>query len=172
MSFEGMTPFGEIFKITDGRVEEFARSAFVKSMTADKVENKITAVIYSERVFELCEIRAAEAAIAERYRLNRALLLPNYPKSLLNDEYFEFMDRRLRDEFPSVTGYLCGAEWRYNDGKLNLVLKNGLNGFFDACVKYIKSAVEAEFSVFIEVEVENGFAQINTEGWTPGQGNG
>ena len=24
----------------------------------------------------------------------------------------------------------------------------------------------------IEVEVEKGFAQSNTEGWTPGQGNG
>ncbi len=154
MSFEGMTPFGEIFRMADARTDELARTAFVKSMTADKVENKITAVIYSECLIETEVLRGAEAAIAERDRLSRAVLLPSYPRTLLNNDYFDMMDRRLRDEFPSATGYLSGAEWEYDDGHLTLRLNKGLNGFFDTCVKYIKTAVESEFSLRIEVNVE------------------
>ncbi len=154
MNREGMTPFGEIFRMSDVRTDEFARTVFVKSMTADKVENKITAVIYSESLIETAELRCAEAAIAERYRLSRAVLLPSYPRTLLNDDYFAVMDKRLRDEFPSATGYLSGAEWEYDKGHLTLRLNKGLNGFFDTCVKYIKSSVESEFSLSIEVDVE------------------
>ncbi len=154
MSSKEMTPFGEIFRMSDARTDSIAKSAFVKTMTADRAENKISAVIYSERIFEALELRAAEEAIAERYRLSRASLLPNYPLKLLNNEYFAFMEKRLRDEFPSATGYLSGAQWEYQDLRLTLSLKNGLNGFFDICVKYIKSAVEAEFSVSIDVEVK------------------
>ncbi len=153
---EGMTSFDKVFKISgDERISPFISSAYIKSISADKTENMITAQVYCERLFELSEIKKAEEAIVERYRLSRARLCVNYPRELLGDEYFALMERRLSEEFPSATGYLSGAEWRYSDGHLSLVLKSGLNGFFDTCVKYIRSAVEAEFSLRIEIDVED-----------------
>ncbi len=155
MNANSMKLFGEIFKINDTRLEGFA-STYIRALTADKTENRITATLYSERLLEPSELRDAEEIIAKRYKLSTALLLPTYPAELLGDEYFKLLDMRLRDEFPSATGYLSGAEWDFDfeEKILRLKLKSKINGFFNTCVGFIKRAFEAEFSMNVDVEIE------------------
>jgi len=156
MNDNSLKLFGDVFKIRgEKELEPFEKATYIKSLTADKTENKITAYVYSEKIISSSEIRAAEKIISEKYRLNKAVIIPNYPRELLGDEYFLALDKRLREEFPSATGYLSGAEWLYKgDGILVLRLRNGLNGFFDACIKFIRSAIENEFSMNIDIEIE------------------
>ncbi len=152
-----MKPFGEVFRLHGEKsLEVFEKVTYVVALTADKTENKITAKLYSERILEPSEITAAEETIAKKFRLNKAKLLPTYPRNLLTDEYFISLDKRLRAEFPAATGHLSGAEWDFDaeSNILTLRLHNGLNGFFNSCVKYIKEAMEFEFSLRIDVNVE------------------
>ncbi len=157
MNPTSMKPFGDIFRINDARLNSFA-STYIKSLTADKTENKVIATLFSERLLEPSELRVAEDVIAERYKLSSALLVPTYPAELLGEEYFNLLDLRLRQEFPSATGYLSGAEWSFDkdEGILRLKLRSGINGFFNTCVSYIKRAFESEFSMHIDVEIETG----------------
>ncbi|MBQ5777906.1 MAG: PHP domain-containing protein, partial [Oscillospiraceae bacterium] len=159
MDTSSMKRFGDIFRINDTRLDVFSET-YIKTMTADKAENKIMATLYSERLLLPCEISAAEVVIAERYKLSGARLIPTYPSEFLNeaniDEYFKILDMRLRDEFPSATGYLSGAEWSFDlqEKILHLKLKSSTNGFFTTCVNFIKRAFETEFSMHIDIEVE------------------
>ena len=106
-----MKPFGEVFRLHGEKsLEVFEKATFVVALTADKTENKITAKLYSERILESSEISAAEETIARKFRLNKAKLLPTYPRNLLTDEYFISLDKRLRAEFPAATGHLCGKQ--------------------------------------------------------------
>ena len=157
MDKSSMKPFGEVFKIRGEKcLDVFMQTAHVRALSADKTENKIVARLYSERIFDSSELREAERVIAERYRLNRAVLIPGYPRELFGDEYFLVLGKRLREEFPSAIGHLSGAEWRYDgQGVLTLRLRSGLNGFFSSCVNFIKATVEAEFTMHIDVEIEN-----------------
>ncbi len=151
-----MKPFGEVFRIKGEKaLELFEKTTLVRSLAADKTENRITAYLYSERIIDSSELRGAEAVISARYRLNRTVLIPCYPRELFGEEYFLALDKRLREEFPSAIGYLSGAEWSLRDGSVIVLrLHNGLNGFFNSCVRFIKNAVENEFGMNIEVEVE------------------
>ena len=155
MDKNNMKPFGEVFKIQDPALEIFRKTTLVSAITLDKTENRISAVLYSERIIDSSEIRAAEDVIKSRYKLNRTTLTPSYPRKLFGDEYFLTLSKRLREEFPSATGYLSGAEWSYDgEGTITLKLKNGLNGFFSTCIRFIKEAVENEFSMRVDVLVE------------------
>ncbi|MBE6965187.1 MAG: PolC-type DNA polymerase III [Ruminococcaceae bacterium] len=156
MDKNSLKPFGEVFKIRGEKsLEIFENTACVRALTADKTQNRITAYLYSERIIAPSEIRAAEKVIAERYRLNRATLLPSYPRSLFGDEYFLTLAKRLCEEFPAAIGYLSGAQWTYDgEATLTLTLKTGLNGFSDKCIRFIRSAIENEFSMNIDVLTE------------------
>lgn len=155
MDTSSMKPFSEVFKI---KVPEFSafEGTFVKTLTADKTENRIIAKLYSEKLLHLSELRAAERVIAEKYRLSGASILPEYPKTLLGDEYFRLIDEMLRAEFPSATGFLCDAEWNFDESDkiLKLTVKSEINGFFTSCVNFIKRAFEENFSMHIDVEIE------------------
>ncbi len=156
MDKNSLKPFGEVFKIRGEKsLEIFERTTHIKALTADKTQNRITAYLYSERIIDPSEIRAAEKVIAERYRLNRASLIPSYPRSLFGEEYFLVLAKRLCEEIPAAIGYLSGAQWSY-DGEitLTLTLKTGLNGFSDKCIRFIRSAIENEFSMNIDVRTE------------------
>ncbi len=155
METNSMKLFCDVFKI---KAPEFEclKNAFVKSLTADKTENRIIAKIFSERLFDSSEISAAEAVITSKYRLSGAKLIPTYPRSLFGEEYFAKLSVRLRDEFPAATGYLAGAEWSYDAAEniVRLSLQSEINGFFSGCVSFIKRTVEDEFSIRIDVEIE------------------
>ncbi len=156
MDKNSLKPFGEVFKIRGEKcLEIFEQAVQIKALTADKTQNRITAYLYSERIFASSEIRAAEKVIAERYRLNRATFLLSYPRSLFGDEYFLALAKRLCEEIPATIGYLSGAQWSYDgENTLTLTLKTGLNGFSDKCIRFIKSAIENEFSMNIDVRTE------------------
>jgi hypothetical protein len=150
-----MKPFGEVFKI---KVPEFSafEGTFVKTLTADKTENRIIAKLFSEKLLHPSELRAAERVISEKYRLSGASILSEYPKTLLGDEYFRLLDEMLRAEFPSATGFLCDALWNFDNGEniLKLTVKSEINGFFTSCVSFLKRAFEENFSMHIDVEIE------------------
>lgn len=154
MEKEAITRFGDVFKFDD---EAFIPlfGTVINKLVADKTENKITVHLKAESLISPSAIFAAEKAVKEHYRLNAVKIIPNYDKKLLNDEFFAFLDESLRNAFPSATGHLSGAEWSFDGERVvTLKLKNGLNGFFNECVKFVKAAIEAEFSILAEVRVE------------------
>ncbi len=150
-----MKLFCDVFKI---KAPEFdcLRDVLVSALTADKNENRIIAKLFSESLLSAEELSAAEAVIAAKYRLSGAKLIPSYPRSLLGDEYFAILAERIKSEFPAATGYLSGSEWNFDASEniLRLSLQSEITGFFSSCVSFIKRAIEEEFSLHIDVEIE------------------
>ncbi|MBR5542957.1 MAG: PolC-type DNA polymerase III [Oscillospiraceae bacterium] len=156
MNKENLKLFGEVFKIRgDDKLKTLENTVYVKSLSADKTENRIVANIFSEKILGFRELRDAERVICEKYRLKEARLIPNYPKELFCDEYFAELEKRILEEFPSATGHFSGAEWSIEDDNiLTLKLRSEPNGFLGSCVNFIKTSVDAEFSIRIDVEVK------------------
>lgn len=156
MDNEEKMRFGSVFKLDDSAIAPFCDMP-INKLVADKTENRITVQIKAERLIPPSAVFCAEKAIKERYRLNSVKIIPNYEKELLNDEFFSFLDESIRIAFPSATGHLSGAVWSFDGERtVTLKLRKGLNGFFDSCVKFIRSTIEAEFSMCADVRVESG----------------
>lgn len=155
MDTKAMKLFGDVFRISGEALAPFS-NVYIKTMTADKTENRISASLYSEKLLVPNDISLAEGEIVKRYKLSGAKLLPTYPSELFGREYFENLSLRLRKEFPSATGYLCNSEWSFDkeENILRIKFKSEINGFFNTCLSYIKRAVESEFSRHIDIEIE------------------
>ncbi|MEG2571160.1 MAG: hypothetical protein RSA70_06970 [Clostridia bacterium] len=124
MDLKKQISLGEMLGINTENIDMRAliHDGIVGSAVINKQKRELCADISMGELCNAKSLYSTENYIATKFGLSSVRLRPKYPDELLNNEYFKELSIRLLDEFPSICGYISGAQWQYAKGVLTIKL--------------------------------------------------
>ena len=134
---------------------ELLQMAEVEAVELNQNSRKITVTARFEALAAFSDITGLEGEICEKYRMNKAVILPRYNANLLSSEFLENLTEYISDENPVAMSVLAGATATLADGVFLITLKN--NGHETLmqinCLEKAQEIIKEQFNADVKVDI-------------------
>ncbi|MCM1545282.1 MAG: sodium/proton-translocating pyrophosphatase, partial [Ruminococcus sp.] len=144
--------FGELFD--SGALNEAFSGCFVENIKIYKEKRLMQLDLFFETMICSDVIDKAEAEMAAKLRLDRAVINPKMPPECFSQAYFETIVRCVNASVAASNGFFKGSSANFDGRKLTINLSHGGADVLKSCGcdTFIVNLIKKRFSRAIEVE--------------------